>query len=358
MKFELSEPVKIDFDSEFESEILSGVMFQTKKDEPKPPSFIIQKNQKPNPIDQHFKKQQEQNMNKNNQMDIDMISIAKSTTGENLSVCSNTTKAVTNAPGGIKFVIEKNVKNQEKVKKKIPFLKDFNPKFTKRENIDKKILRKFKKYLKELYKVHKYDFEQMENKDFWVMFMNGHLFPPMKYFQKEISRTVEYKSFNTQYTAWIFSHQPSLKLYQRFLKDKGEDLFNSIVKKFNIQKDLPENMEPLSQLRNYVFNIAEIFTSANNKSADKPLLNMTIPPVQPEVISSNIHPPQAGAPVHPADLYDELSRREMNDDTFHSECCMEMPAAIPTNKGFIHDELISSDDRFYDDDDHILFYNE
>jgi len=43
------------------------------------------------------------------------------------------------------IVKEKDQKN----KYKVPTLKDYNIKFTKRENIDKKILRKFRKYLKE-----------------------------------------------------------------------------------------------------------------------------------------------------------------------------------------------------------------
>ena len=42
-----------------------------------------------------------------------------------------------------------------KDKIKIPYLKKFNPKSIKREEIDKKIIRKFKKYLKERIKSNK-----------------------------------------------------------------------------------------------------------------------------------------------------------------------------------------------------------
>jgi len=61
---------------------------------------------------------------------------------ETVTLTNNTPQKTTRIQ---KFVINK----QENIAKSKPSLKEFNAKFTKRENIDKKILRKFRKYIKE-----------------------------------------------------------------------------------------------------------------------------------------------------------------------------------------------------------------
>jgi len=50
-----------------------------------------------------------------------------------------------------KFIINKEESSEKTINiiNKVPMLKDYNIKFTKRENIDKKVLRKFRKFLKE-----------------------------------------------------------------------------------------------------------------------------------------------------------------------------------------------------------------
>jgi hypothetical protein len=275
-------------------------------------------------------------------MEIDALNMTLNKPNEeNASTYSSSTKALTNKAMGVKFIIEKNAKNKEKIKKKIPFLKEFNPKFTKRENIDKKVLRKFKKFLKDYYKSHKAEFDQLENKEFWIIFLNGNMFPPMKYLQKDLSRTIEFKSFNTQYMAWIFSHKPSNTLYELFLKQKGEDLYNSIIKKFKIDSESRDNEETLSQLKCYVFNIAEIFSFVN-KNPGYSNNNSTIG--SENKVSNN------------PSVIEEFSRREMHD-TLMTENCIEMPAALPNSKGFVFDQLENDDIRIYDEDQ-IYFYNE
>ena len=42
-------------------------------------------------------------------------------------------------------------KEEKAFRKTVPFLRDFNLKFLKKENIDKKIFRKFRNYIKEQY---------------------------------------------------------------------------------------------------------------------------------------------------------------------------------------------------------------
>ena len=228
---------------------------------------------------------------------------------------------------------------KEKIKKKIPFLKEFNPKFTKRENIDKKVLRKFKKYLKDYYKSKKNDFDKLDNKEFWIFFLNGNLFPPMKFYQKDQNRTVEFKSFNTQYMAWVFSHKSSAQLYEMFLKENGDELYNSIIKKFKISCDSRENIDTLFQLRSYVFNIADIFTSVNTNSSIN-LLNTAFP--------------NCGVSSYQNTQNDEITRGEMRN-TLITENSIEMPAALPNSKGFIFDQLINHNKRVNDEDQ--IYYN-
>jgi len=275
-------------------------------------------------------------------MDIDsIVTVTKNT--DNHSTYSKSSAEVPHSTGsGIKFLIEKDAKVNEKIKKKIPFLKEFNPKFTKRENIDKKVLRKFKKYLKDYYKSKKHEFEKLENKDFWLIFLNGNLFPPMKFFQKDLNRTVEFKSFNTQYMAWIFSNKPSNQLYDLFLKEKGEELFNSIIKKFNIpNNNSRETQETLFQLRNYVFNIAEIFAFANKTNNS---------------FHANLAPSSVSNSTWDKNTVIEESTRRENDLV---ENCIEMPAALPNSKGDIFDQLdLSHNDRRDFEEDQIYYNND
>ena len=339
INIELQETQKNDFDSDFEEEIFNNMLFHTSKDikevQLKEFDNTIPTIKKVNKIEFNESKMKYDDNTFCDNMDIDSISFkSEKFSEENLSSYSNSTKVQTNnCNSGAKFLIQKNVKSKEKIKKKIPFLKEFNPKFTKRENIDKKVLRKFKKYLKDYYKTKKNDFEKLENKDFWIIFLNGNLFPPMKFFQKDFNRTVEFKSFNTQYMAWVFSHKPSTILYNLFLKNKGEELYQSIIKKFKILSDSRENIETLSQLKNYVFNIADIFTSLNNSSN----INSNVVNDNTSVLNN-----------------EEMSRRELMD-TLLTENSIEMPAALPNSKGIVFDQLINEEERVYDVDQ--IFYN-
>jgi len=156
-------------------------------------------------------------------------------------------------------------KNESKQKIKIPFLKEFNIKFTKRENIDKKILRKFRKFLKDKLKKGTLNLDtfltniDQHNKNFWTTFINDNLLPPMKF--KENNEIVEFKSFNTTYMVWLLSHKGSVELYEIYIKENFNDVLNLFVSKFNLKEN-----DELNQLRVYVANLASIFYSVNNEN--------------------------------------------------------------------------------------------
>ena len=147
-------------------------------------------------------------------------------------------------------------------KKKI---KEYKFKQLKRENVDKKILRKFKKYLKAKSK-EKEDNEiknYIKNNDFWSEYIKQNLMPPFKY-EKEKEK-VSFKSFNTQYLCWFFEHKYSLELYNFFIKEKYDNLIHEIKEANNLK----ENCDDFSLIKNYINTMPLIYGKENqNRSTD------------------------------------------------------------------------------------------
>ena len=147
-------------------------------------------------------------------------------------------------------------------KKKI---KEYKFKQLKRENIDKKILRKFKKYLKAKSKDKK-DNEiknYIKNNDFWSEYIKQNLMPPFKY-EKEKEK-VSFKSFNTQYLCWFFEHKYSLELFNFFIKENYDNLIHEIKEANNLK----ENCDDFSLIKNYINTMPLIYGKENqNRSTD------------------------------------------------------------------------------------------
>jgi len=145
-------------------------------------------------------------------------------------------------------------------------LKEFNLKFTKRENIDKKVLRKFRKFLKEKMKKNSINWYGMgldeNNKDFWMHFIADNLMPPMTF--KEMNDNVEFKSFNTNYMVWLLAHKGSVDLYNYYIQEQHDDLMKTFITKYNLK-----NQEELHQLNIYLNNIAMIFYQVKEGSDEK-----------------------------------------------------------------------------------------
>jgi len=160
----------------------------------------------------------------------------------------------------------KEGKEKEKVKYKIPFFKDFNIKFTKRENIDKKILRKFRKFLKDKMKKNLLNWYVLGlnsiQKEFWINFIGENLMPPMKY--KDIVESIEFKSFNTNYMVWLLSHKGSVELYNYFINERQEDVADTFISKYNLK-----NHEEIQQLYLYIKSLAYIFNSVKENYDEK-----------------------------------------------------------------------------------------
>ncbi len=141
-------------------------------------------------------------------------------------------------------------------------LKEFQFKFTKRENVDKKIMRKFRKFLKEKSKKNNKEIiDILSNSKFWIDFITENLLPPFNYSTEK----KEFKSFNTTYMSWVFEHKFSFELYNIFIKLS----IKSLCKHFQFIYHLNEENQEFNQLKIYLNNLPLIFTLSNYKQSIK-----------------------------------------------------------------------------------------
>ena len=111
-----------------------------------------------------------------------------------------------------------------------------------RVNLCKKIVRKFKKYLKK-------NIKEISD-SFWISFCRENYLPP---FKKE---EIEFKSFSQLYLNWLFSHQGGIELYNQFIRNSGEEELNKIYSNYNIQ----DNEDKLT-IKNFFINFAIFFSN-------------------------------------------------------------------------------------------------
>ena len=143
----------------------------------------------------------------------------------------------------------KSYKNDYRKKK----IKEYKFRKLKRENVDKKILRKFKKFLKKCLK-EKSENEvknYINNNGFWPDYISMNLMPPFAYEKENIS----FKSFNTQYLCWFFDHKFSLELFNIFINIKYDDLLNTIKDDYKLK----ENSDDYNLLKVYMNSMPMIY---------------------------------------------------------------------------------------------------
>jgi hypothetical protein len=135
----------------------------------------------------------------------------------------------------------------------LPFLSSFKPKYAKRETIDKRILRSFRKYLYELSKKTNIIPSERES-CFYIRFINMELFPPFKYIDPFTLETICFKSYNSNYLLWFFS-KPKIKEY--YLQFTYEQSPICEISQYYELNDFDRN-----QLSNYVNNLPFIFDNS------------------------------------------------------------------------------------------------
>ena len=141
-------------------------------------------------------------------------------------------------------------------------MKTFNPKFLKKENIDKKIFRRFRKFVKLLYKENKNLPIFSKNQLFWKKFYIKNLLPPVKIVLNN-DELIEHKSFNTQYLLWLFNQEGTTEIFQLFAKSELENVVNEFIIDYNLNKIKEPDI--IEKLREYINYIPEIYDSKNKK---------------------------------------------------------------------------------------------
>ena len=153
------------------------------------------------------------------------------------------------------------IKYKHKYTKKKKTIKEYKfSKKIKRENVDKKILRKFKKYLKHKMR-EKTDNEvknYIKNNEFWPDYISMNLMPPFSYEKENIS----FKSFNSKYLCWFFDHKFSQELFNIFINKNYDDLLQLIMKDYEINED----SEDYKLLKVYINNMPMIYGDESSGS--------------------------------------------------------------------------------------------
>ncbi len=160
--------------------------------------------------------------------------------------------------------LPKIVFKNERFKNTDPFLKNFNPKFLKKENIDKKIFRKFRNFIKEKYQKSPNNLIFSYEKEFWKNFCTSNLLPPMKY------QEYEFKSFNTKYFLWLFSQYGSVELFNQFIEEKGKFVIDNFINEYNLEQSTEVNI--IEKLKEYLQKIPIIY-SRNKKQNNSNQIN-------------------------------------------------------------------------------------
>ena len=155
---------------------------------------------------------------------------------------------------------------QKRFKDFHPFLQTFNPKFLKKENIDKKIFRRFRKYVKKLYKKKSNSPIFSKNEEFWELFYFQNLLPPVKVTTKDNVELI-FKSISNQYLIWLFEQEGIPTLFKNFISDEK----NSIMTNFIIEYDLENSPEKdiIEKLDQYLDCIPDIYETKEINEKEK-----------------------------------------------------------------------------------------
>ena len=158
-----------------------------------------------------------------------------------------------------KYIVKSNPK--KRFRDIHPFLKTFNPKFLKKENIDKKIFRRFRKFVKSVLKQNsKNKTIIIKNEFFWKKFCEKNLLPPVKIVENN-DELIEHKSFNIKYLMWLFNQEGAVELFNLFSEKEGENVIDSFINEYNLNKSKEPNI--VQKLRDYMKYIPDIYNVDN-----------------------------------------------------------------------------------------------
>ena len=129
----------------------------------------------------------------------------------------------------------------------------------KREDINKNILRRFKKYVRS----NKSQFESSLNLGLLKYFLNKNILPPISFTLDD--EIVEFRSFNSSYISWLFSHPGVKEVFSLFLDEHLEEFIKDIEIKLKSRGlDKETVTKEISVIRNYLSNFNDLYFQKTN----------------------------------------------------------------------------------------------
>lgn len=164
---------------------------------------------------------------------------------------------------------------------KYDIAKQYSISFDKKENIDKKIIRKFKQFLFDNKKsellAETLSSDIKSNTKFWKTFIESNLLPPYKHVNPLTGEEFEFKSFNNNYLIWLFSIKGSVELYSIFINEKSRELLQSVLYKKNYKTI---SNEQKNMLFKYINDFHYIYSNVKKEkiplSIDKANTNISV----------------------------------------------------------------------------------
>ena len=175
---------------------------------------------------------------------------------EDMNITTNTKSLKNNIVKETKKKASKKQKNKEQeiIFKQLPFLNSFKPRYIKRETIDKKIIRTFKKYVLTEYKEKRLEIDNVNmDQNFFINLVNGNILPPIDFYDGVTGEYIKFNSFNCNYLLWFFSKKGVKEIYNQFINEKGKEFINDISQHYEISQD------EKNQLNCYIMNYPFIF---------------------------------------------------------------------------------------------------
>lgn len=197
-----------------------------------------------------------------------------------------------------KKVVQERIKNH-RYRNSNDFLKHFSPRFMKKENLDKKIIRRFKKYVRksltDIIDIDNFLKEKAEKRSqlgslkiindstiecslttedtneffrnsiysslqFSYEFSTKQYLPPFK------NENIAFKSFNTKYLLWLFNDPIIRKLYEEFGEEYSQRLSDLITLEYNL---ITEEPIMCNQLPYYIKHMGLLYNTLLEETEDE-----------------------------------------------------------------------------------------
>ena len=173
--------------------------------------------------------------------------------------------------------LSKNYENRtpkKRLRESYPFIKVSNSKYLKKENIDKKIFRKFRKFAKAYYNDNKNSSIFKKNGIFWKKFNSNNILPPMKISNN--GNEIEFKSFSSQYFIWLFDQEGITELFKIFVEKEKVPIINNFISEYKLDNSNDSNI--IEKIKQYLNYIPKVYSQAGktNLEEDKLILKEKI----------------------------------------------------------------------------------